>query len=395
VNKVQLGDARRGVDLLLGHLNCTDETLWKAAADEDLEAFKEAADPLMTVATILVRKLRTALGGTVESALNSVRVHLSQGAPRDHVANVEQHIGDLVLGDKPRRITSSNMVVAVISYEIAVGAAKELGKLQNKHSNAVIANLRNELKSNSHDVQISDPERAAKVALGYAADEKMQAARVNALSKIATHLTDAGFKLHDIGQQDGLEPDCRDRLEGLALVTVTAASLTAGIWHLAQANNMYPAHALLRQLVECEFVLWKFAQGASQSQEWLRSSPEQRRNSWKPATIYRDDNNDFRQKDYGGHCENGGHPTPVGSRMAAGIMDLTITKANLFSDSIGHAKDSWRHMLESVSAIDAEHEMNISDTLSETVSKFTDTWNEWSATDMFKYAITAFLDPTP
>jgi hypothetical protein len=81
--------------------------------------------------------------------------------------------------------------------------------------------------------------------------------------------------------------------------------------------------------------------------------------------------------------------------MAAGIMDLTITKANLFSDSIGHAKDSWRHMLESVSAIDAEHEMNISDTLSETVSKFTNTWNEWSATDMFKYAITAFLDPTP
>lgn len=52
-------------------------------------------------------------------------------------------------------------------------------------------------------------------------------------------------------------------------------------------------------------------------------------------------------------------------------------------------------MLESVSAIDAEHGMNISDTLSEIVNGFTDTWNKWSATDMFKYAITAFLDPTP
>ena len=49
---------KRGIDLLLGNLNRTDDSLDTAPANEDEYALIVASDPLVTVTAILIRMLR-------------------------------------------------------------------------------------------------------------------------------------------------------------------------------------------------------------------------------------------------------------------------------------------------------------------------------------------------
>jgi hypothetical protein len=285
-------------------------------------------------------------------------------------------------------------MVALTSQEIAVGAATELGRTQNKHPNAVIASLRSELNLQGEDVQISDPSSAAEVAAKYAGDPEMQAARDAAVREIVAHLGDAAFALRDAAQLDGVSDDCRDSLEAVALVVATAATLSAGVWQLCDRSNMYSASALLRQLVEAEFVLWKFSNDIRQARVWLHSTPEQRRNEWKPSNIYRDNNNEYRQKDYSRHCELGGHPTPLGARLATGINHPSI-KAATFSDTINHCNDAWTYVVEAVAEIDQAWNLTLTSALAELDATFRATVERWAEIDSYRFAVATFSDPIP
>ncbi len=392
VRRDQLKDAKRGVDLLLAHLKGTDDSLYTALATQDADAASACADPLMTMATILIRMLRDATTGTVPTALALARTYVDTQIPTNDIESVEGFISDLISGKRPRPISTGTVIVALVAQEIALGAATELAKIEGKHLNAVVANLRVKLANQGDEVQISDREAAIAASEEYAADVEMREARQAATSKIVNHWNDAANVLHYISTQDGLPAECKESLTATSLMAVTCAALNGGIYQLAEQANLYPAMALLRQLVEAEFILWKFAQDPTHIRAWLNSTPEERRLHWRPAAIYRDGDNEYRQKDYAMHCELCGHPTPVGTRMAAGVLSF-ISMAGLLSDQINHSKDAWQHFIEAVELLDNEQSTNFSASLESLDSAFKSTLAVHSAVDLYGYSTAFFSDP--
>ena len=175
-------------------------------------------------------------------------------------------------------------------------------------------------------------------------------------------------------------------------MTVTCAALTSGMYQLADHGNLYPASALLRQLVEAEFIMWRFAQDVNSMAAWLNSTEEDRRTAWRPSVIYRDKNNEYRQKDYAGHCELCGHPTPIGARIAAGVQSF-IPLASLFSDEIHHSRDAWQHLMQAAGSTDARFGTQTVANLAVVDSAFETTLFDHKAVDLYGYATGYFSDP--
>lgn len=106
-----------------------------------------------------------------------------------------------------------------------------------------------------------------------------------------------------------------DGAVGLATVIQIAGELTAGAAALLERANLYAAAALVRQLVEIEYLAWAFAEDHEQAEGWLRSTREERLQLWQPRDLRRRSQGRFRSSDYASHCERGGHPTPEATRL--------------------------------------------------------------------------------
>jgi hypothetical protein len=390
----QLKMAQRGVDLLLGHLKGADGSLDAAIATEDEDALIVAADPLVTVTAILIRMLREATNGTVESALALVRQYVdTEIVPVDLLGKVESLIAELISGSRPESIKVPHAAVAWIAHDIAIGAATEISGIDGRHINKVVADLRVQLKQQGDQVQISDRTGALEAAVKYAADDAMRKARAVAAFESTNYWQKAAYDLHSAGMREGLSNNCQDSLEGLALVAVTIKTLAAGIIQLSNLQNIYPAWTLLRQIVEAEFILWKFSQDVTQIPLWLHSTGDERRQKWKPAQIYRDHDNDYRQKDYWIHCEKGGHPTPNGARLAAQGIIQPIMWATLLSEMADHLWDAWRNLLNAVTVVDSQYSIDVSTRLAPIASAYEATLKKWKSVDQLRHAIAFFSDP--
>jgi hypothetical protein len=389
----QLKMARRGVDLLLGHLNGTDDSFDAALVNEDEQALIVAADPLVTVATILIRTLRAATNDTLESALALARHHVGDVVPPDHLQTVESLIIELVSGSRPEPKQVRHAAVALIAHDIAVGAATEISAIDGRHVNKVVADLRVQLKQQGDQVQISDRSGAVEAAKKYADDETMRKARTSTAIQSLNYWQKAAYDIHFESLNEDLSNDCQDCLEGLALLAVTTKTLASGVVQLANLKNIYPAWTLMRQIVEAEFIFWKFTQGANQIPLWLHSTPDERRQNWKPAQTYQDDDNDYRRKDYWIHCEMGGHPTPQGARVAARGIISPVMWASLLSEMNDHLWDAWRTFLRAVTAVDTRYGVDVSTKLAPIASEYEATVKKWRSTDHFKHAVAFFSDP--
>jgi hypothetical protein len=170
--------ARRGVDLLLAHLNSTADSLDTAMANMDEQAFIVASDPLVTVAAILIRMLSDTTNGAVESVLAAARKKVdAKVIPADEVEKVESLITEIISSVFPEPISCSRAGVAWIAHDLAIGAAQEISNIDGRHVNKVVADLRVQLKEQGEAVQILDRDGALAAVEKYAADEEMQKIR--------------------------------------------------------------------------------------------------------------------------------------------------------------------------------------------------------------------------
>lgn len=387
--------AKRGVDLLLGHLKGADDSLDTALLNEDEKALIVAADPLVTVATILIRMLREATNGTVESALALAYQHVdTEIIPPDQVQKVESLITELISGMRPGSLQNIHHgAVAMIAHDIAIGAATEIGASNKQHINRVIADLRVQLKEQGDGVQISDRDGAIEAAIKYAADDEMRKVRAAAAFESANYWQSAAYQLHLASLREDISNTCQDSLEALALLAVTTKTLATGIIQLVRLHNIYPAWTLLRQIVEAEFIFWKFSQDATLMPLWMHSTADERRQNWKPAKIYRDVDNDYRQKDYWIHCEKGGHPTPDGARIASQGRVQPISYATLLSEMTDHLWDAWKNLFDAVVAIDGQRETDMATQLGQVASAYEATMKRWKSVDHLRHAVAFFSDP--
>jgi hypothetical protein len=158
-----------------------------------------------------------------------------------------------------------------------------------------------------------------------------------------------GTELHEIGhivggdRVAGLSHHGSDEVVGVSLLLRIAGQLTGASSDLFASGRTYAAAALVRQLVEVEYLAWAFEARDSDAERWLRSTPEVRMNFFAPRKLRQAAGGKFRGKDYGYHCELGGHPVPGAWIL---LSDNVATGQLLLSDMLGHTGRIWDHLLD-------------------------------------------------
>ncbi len=139
--------------------------------------------------------------------------------------------------------------------------------------------------------------------------------------------------------------------------------------------------------------MWRFTKEPIQMPAWVNSTAEERRLNWKPTKIYRDSDNDYRQKDYSVHCELGGHPTPNGGRLIGATPNIKGPFASAFTECINHAWEAWRHLLAACRSLNDSCTVGVLDELEEINQEFVSTMKAWTSIDMYRRTTAFFSDP--
>jgi hypothetical protein len=199
------------------------------------------------------------------------------------------------------------------------------------------------LQSKSKESVLADIRRAA-------ADVELARVRAELAGFSAQTFHDVGRLLHLSGlmigpdRVAGVSPfqNGSDETYGVALLFRITHQLIMGISVLFDSRQCYAGAALLRQLVEVEYLAWAFKTRDRDAERWLRSSKSERETFFSPRKIRAAANGKFRGQDYGYHCELGGHPTP----LARSLLDDDGTMSQvLLTDLLHHVQQIWIHLM--------------------------------------------------
>ena len=130
-----------------------------------------------------------------------------------------------------------------------------------------------------------------------------------------------------------------DETVGMSMILRIASQLVSASADLFTDGRTYAAAALIRQLVEVEYLAWAFETRDEDAARWLRSDRAERKEFFTPVKLRQAAQGKFRGADYGYHCELGGHPIPRGG--AALLGDEPGVGQLLLSDMLGHAGGIW------------------------------------------------------
>ena len=184
-----------------------------------------------------------------------------------------------------------------------------------------------------------------------AEDEVLAKLRIALAEFTAGTFGQVGDELHAVGhtfgtdRKNGHSPGGHgsDEIVAVSLLLRIGGELTSAIADLFADGRQYAAAALLRQMVEIEYLAWAFQTQDKNAERWLRSTREERETFFKPSKLRQASNGKFRGKDYGFHCELGGHPVPGSFTLLK--KDGALGQL-LLSDLLGHTGRIWDHILD-------------------------------------------------
>ncbi len=131
----------------------------------------------------------------------------------------------------------------------------------------------------------------------------------------------------------------RDAIHAVGLLLQMAGELAFAAGRLLSNREHYAGAALLRQVVEIEYLTWGFKEKRRTATEWLESTHEERMNVFSPAQLRQTSKGRFLGKDYRDHCEQGGHPVPRGGILLGG---KNVPAAQLLlADLVVHCWRTW------------------------------------------------------
>ena len=168
------------------------------------------------------------------------------------------------------------------------------------------------------------------------ADEKLKAIRHDLADFTAKQFKETSNELINREQK------ANEVENAVSLILNIGSSLILGANQLFKNDNAYAAAALVRQLVEIEYLAWAFENDENEARKWFLSDKEQRMKFFTPAKLRKAAQGKFRSKDYGYHCELGGHLVPN-----AGVLleNANIQAQLLLSDMLGHSGRIWDHLI--------------------------------------------------
>ena len=182
-------------------------------------------------------------------------------------------------------------------------------------------------------------------------DAALIALRLDLARFAAETLGKCGQELHLMGhivgpdRKAGLSPFKHGSDEAVAVSTLLriASQLVSASADLFHDGRCYAAAALLRQIVEIEYLAWAFETRNGDGERWLRSNKQQRKQIFTPRNLRNASDGKFRDQDYDYHCEFGGHPVPASGLLLAGGPEVSQL---LMSDLLGHVGRIWDHFVE-------------------------------------------------
>lgn len=133
-----------------------------------------------------------------------------------------------------------------------------------------------------------------------------------------------------------------DAAVAVAMLLRIGSQLVSGSADLIADGRHYAGSALIRQLVEVEYLAWAFETKDAESARWLRSSKDERQAFFTPAKLRKAADGRFRGADYGYHCELGGHPVPGSWQL---LTEDAAMAQLMLSDCLGHSGRVWDHVI--------------------------------------------------
>lgn len=132
-----------------------------------------------------------------------------------------------------------------------------------------------------------------------------------------------------------------DRRLATALLSRLAGELAMGIRHLLLAESDYAAGALLRQLIEVEYLLFLGYGDPGTLEQWYRADARTLRHAFSPKAMRKASGGLFRDQEYWLHCEVGGHPHPRARMLLSAYQPTVAPQAFLLPDSVHHVRRAW------------------------------------------------------
>lgn len=115
-----------------------------------------------------------------------------------------------------------------------------------------------------------------------------------------------------------LTGDVGEAVRAMGALLQMAGELGSAASKMLSGDEHYAGAALLRQIVEIEYLTWNFKEGHKSVAAWLTSTNEDRMKVFSPKQLRANSKGRFLFKDYQDHCEQGGHPVPRGIPLLGG-----------------------------------------------------------------------------
>ncbi len=140
------------------------------------------------------------------------------------------------------------------------------------------------------------------------------------------------------------EPERLLAFRATAAVIELASQLAVGAIEELDGNRRFAAAALIRQLLETEYLLTAFAIDFSRADAWARSTPEEIRRAFTPSRMRKVGG--FSNQEYWNHCTMGGHPSPSGRALLQfhSPGDDGFMGASMWGDLAQHLRRLWSSM---------------------------------------------------
>jgi hypothetical protein len=155
--------------------------------------------------------------------------------------------------------------------------------------------------------------------------------------------------------REDLAGDTGNEVRAIGALLQMAGELGFASSRMLSGNEHYAGAALLRQIVEVEYLTWTFKEGYESPKGWLESSFDERMRAFSPKQLRSNSKGRFLFKDYQDHCEQGGHPVPRGIELLGG---RAREQAQLLQvDLLMHCWRTWDQVCEWLRNHDAASEI--------------------------------------
>jgi hypothetical protein len=182
-------------------------------------------------------------------------------------------------------------------------------------------------------------------------DDVLVKAAISLLLVLRAELDELSCRVSAFGMTEG-------RRRSLGMVGQMASELVDGAATLYEKEMWYAGAALVRQVVEIEYILFLFANDPAEADRWIAATPDEARRFFSPQAMRDRSRGRFDHAEYSAHCGMGGHPRKQGMLLlknwmvkGGGTLDDDSIPVALWGDLAQHSIRIWRHFRDSVAKI--------------------------------------------